>query len=258
MREYASILPGFWTGETGGKLRGKPDAQVLALYLMSTHHANMIGVYYCDTGYMKLDTGLPEDRVEAAIDVLEKLGFCVFDRESSMVFVVQMAKYQVGDELQPGDKRLIGIRKAYRAIRPPRMQSLFYDTYAEAYGLEQIAQKPKAPIAPPQEDDPPPQDAGQTNPEEPMTADEVIFHVGVPMLVSAQIPERQARSFLGGLRKGGGEAALVRAIQQCAKERPVQPLEWLAKAVPMKRGAGKQSFNKTDYGKGVSDDGSLE
>lgn len=66
----------------------------------------------------------------------------------------------------------------------------------------------------------------------PMTPDEIIFGYGVTLLINAGTAEKQARSFLGGLRKGHGDAALIDSLRECAKARPLQPLEWLAAALP--------------------------
>lgn len=66
----------------------------------------------------------------------------------------------------------------------------------------------------------------------PMAPDEIIFGYGLPMLVNAGTPEKQARSFLGGLRKAHGDAGLIDALRNCIKAKPLQPLEWLAKALP--------------------------
>ena len=46
MREYAKVSPTFWTGDTGRSLRGDPDAQRVAFYLLTCSNANMIGLYY--------------------------------------------------------------------------------------------------------------------------------------------------------------------------------------------------------------------
>ena len=61
---------------------------------------------------------------------------------------------------------------------------------------------------------------------------EIIFGYGLPMLTSAGTPEKQARSFLGGLRKHHGDAAVVGALRDCIRAKPLQPLEWLAAALP--------------------------
>lgn len=60
---------------------------------------------------------------------------------------------------------------------------------------------------------------------------DVIFALGLPVLAAAQVPERQARSFLGLLRKEakgrGGDPFVVAAIERCIREKPLQPLEFL-------------------------------
>ena len=47
MRDYGKVSPGFWIGETGKALRGDMEAQIVALYLMTSPHATMTGVYHC-------------------------------------------------------------------------------------------------------------------------------------------------------------------------------------------------------------------
>ena len=66
----------------------------------------------------------------------------------------------------------------------------------------------------------------------PLTPDEIIFGYGVPLLTNAGTAEKQARSFLGGLRKVHGDDILVNTLRECIKAKPLQPLEWLAKALP--------------------------
>ena len=62
--------------------------------------------------------------------------------------------------------------------------------------------------------------------------DEIIFGYGVPLLTNAGTPEKQARSFLGRLRKAHGDQALIDKLRDCLREKPLQPLEWLAAALP--------------------------
>jgi len=66
----------------------------------------------------------------------------------------------------------------------------------------------------------------------PLSPDEIIFGYGVPLLVNGGTAEKQARSFLGGLRKVHGDETLVNTLRECIKAKPLQPLEWLAKALP--------------------------
>ena len=87
--------------------------------------------------------------------------------------------------------------------------------------------------------------------------DEIIFGYGVPMLTTAGTPEKQARSFLGGLRKQHGDEALVNKLRDCAKAKPLQPLEWLAAALPPKPTGRHAGFEQKNYREGVTEDGSL-
>jgi hypothetical protein len=70
-----------------------------------------------------------------------------------------------------------------------------------------------------------------------LTPDEIIFGYGVPLLVQAGNADRAARSFLGKLRKLHGDETVINTLRQCLKAKPLQPLEWLAKALPPKAAA---------------------
>lgn len=87
--------------------------------------------------------------------------------------------------------------------------------------------------------------------------DEIIFGYGLPMLTTAGTAEKQARSFLGGLRKQHGNDALIDKLRECAKAKPLQPLEWLAAALPPKASGKHAGFDSKNYREGVTDDGSL-
>ena len=74
--------------------------------------------------------------------------------------------------------------------------------------------------------------AKATGVKTPLSPDEIIFGYGVPLLTGAGTADKQARSFLGGLRKSHGDDALVDALRECIRAKPLQPLEWLAKVLP--------------------------
>lgn len=86
--------------------------------------------------------------------------------------------------------------------------------------------------------------------------DEIIFGYGVPLLTNAGSTDKHARSFLGGLRKQHGDAALIDKLRDCIKAKPLQPIEWLAAALPPKARASPgrmpaaESFASKDYGTG--------
>lgn len=90
---------------------------------------------------------------------------------------------------------------------------------------------------------------------------EIIFGYGLALLTNAGTAEKQARSFLGGLRKHHGDEALIDKLRECAKAKPLQPLEWLAAALPPGGSAAKPGkhagFQSLDYSKGVNPDGTF-
>lgn len=86
--------------------------------------------------------------------------------------------------------------------------------------------------------------------------DDIIFGYGVPLLTNAGTADKQARSFLGGLRKAHGDTALIDKLRECLKAKPLQPLEWLAAALPpgavagSKRKPAPDNFAAKNYGQG--------
>lgn len=72
---------------------------------------------------------------------------------------------------------------------------------------------------------------------------ENIFAYGIPLLTSAGIKESQARSFFGKLIKDNGDAAVVEALRECFRMKPIQPLEWLVAAL---NGSTRHQMNKQE------------
>ncbi|MGL4490894.1 MAG: YdaU family protein [Rhizobiaceae bacterium] len=86
--------------------------------------------------------------------------------------------------------------------------------------------------------------ATAASPQKLTDPDEIIFGYGLPMLTTAGTAEKQARSFLGGLRKHHGDEALIDKLRECAKAKPLQPLEWLAGALPPKGAPPKPNLQE--------------
>ena len=58
MRDYGKVSPHFWIGRTGKELRqAGPESQLVALYLLTSPHANMIGLYYMPLTFLSHETG---------------------------------------------------------------------------------------------------------------------------------------------------------------------------------------------------------
>jgi hypothetical protein len=136
MRDFAKLAPQFWIGETGRKLRGHPEAQIVAAYLISAPSATMIGLYYLPIMLIAHETGLPFEGASKGLRRASEAGFCDYDESAEVVWVYEMARFQIGDELQPKDNRCVSIQKAYDETPKNKFLPAFYEKYAAAYHLK--------------------------------------------------------------------------------------------------------------------------
>ena len=151
MRDYGVVSPKFWIGETGKALRGNAPAQVLALYLMTCPHANMIGVFHCPVLYMAHETGLGMEGASKALQSLIEARYCTYDEASETVFVHRMAAYQVAESLKPGDNRVKGVEREWSNIGPAQLKAAFAAIYSVAFHIpseDEKAGPSKAPSKP--------------------------------------------------------------------------------------------------------------
>jgi hypothetical protein len=135
MRDHAVISPHFWTGDTGRELRKDPDAQRIAFYLMTCPSANMIGLYYLPIPLICHEVGISKEGAMKGLARLSEGGFCAYDAPSEVVFVKQMARYQVGEVVHPGDKRLLGVQRMLLQMKNSCFYNEFLERYAEIFHL---------------------------------------------------------------------------------------------------------------------------
>ena len=148
MRDYSKVSGQFWTGETGKSLRGDLQSQVVALYLMTSPHANMVGIYNCPIIYIAHETGSTIEGATKGLQTLCEGGFCTYEEASDTVWVHEMAKYQVGDELKASDKRVPGIQKLYDAMPEGRIKTGFFDKYKDLFHIQNRKPPSKPLISP--------------------------------------------------------------------------------------------------------------
>ncbi len=60
---------------------------------------------------------------------------------------------------------------------------------------------------------------------------DLIFANGVPLLVTAGLSDKQARTMLGLFRKNHGDDAVVAAIQKCVDEQALEPVGYLQRVL---------------------------
>jgi len=137
MREYGSVSPMFWIGKTGKQLRGNPELQVLALYLLTSPHSNMIGVYHVPVMYIGHETGIGLEAASKGLASLANVDFCTYCHDTETVWVHEFAKYQVGEELKESDNRCKAIQRQYAAIKNDEIRNGFYARYGDSFHLQQ-------------------------------------------------------------------------------------------------------------------------
>lgn len=146
MRDYSKVSPRYWIGSTGKKLRKSPHGLIVSMYLMTCSHANMLGLYYLPLVYLAHETGLPTaaalQGLESAIDA----GFCGYDHESECVWVYEMARFQVGEQLKPADNQVKGVQRDYDNLPDNPFLSEFYDKYQAVFHMSNRRGQPK-PVA---------------------------------------------------------------------------------------------------------------
>ena len=131
MREYGQVQCAFWQSDLGNLT---DDGKLLALYLMTGPHASSTGVYHCPLLYMATETGLSLEEASKSLQRLIEGGFCDFDEASEWVFIHNMAKFQVGEAINPKDKRHKWLMREIDSMPKPLMLR-FVSMYGKAFNI---------------------------------------------------------------------------------------------------------------------------
>jgi hypothetical protein len=139
MRNYGKVLPRFWTGETGKKIRQHGhQTLVVAAYLMTCPSASWLGVYYLPMPVLCHETASPLEGASEALRMLSEEGFAYYDEVTECVWLPEMARIQIGPSLKPGDNNITGIKRDLEHIHNTPFYNAFLDRYAEAYHLQDV------------------------------------------------------------------------------------------------------------------------
>ncbi|MEL1746764.1 hypothetical protein, partial [Acinetobacter baumannii] len=79
------------------------------------------------------ETGLGLEGAKKGLKWACDAGFCSYDEVSEMVWVHEMARFQVAESLKPTDNRCKGIQKDYDSLPANPFLSSFYEKYATAF-----------------------------------------------------------------------------------------------------------------------------
>lgn len=201
-RDYATVRPSFWTGDTGRQLRAQgPLALLMGQYLMTCPGSNLIGLYYLPLVTVAHECALSIEGAREALGRAFKAGFCQYDEAREEVWIPEFAAHQVGREVSPRDNRHKAIVKEAKNYQKSKFFGAFVERYGAAYDLPFDA--PDKPLASPLQ-----------APSESLPRDYVLVPDPVPDLVLA-IPQevestaREGRPVIPGKPKDRAQAALV-------------------------------------------------
>lgn len=109
MRNYSRLSSRFWTGASGRAMRGKPHVQLVALYLISAPGSSWIGIFYVAVPAVAHELGLTIAQVREAVDELGRLRVAHYDNAAELVWIPEMARWQIAETLSRSDSKHKGV-----------------------------------------------------------------------------------------------------------------------------------------------------
>jgi hypothetical protein len=138
MRSYGRLHFSFWTGETGQALQKLgSEAVIMAAYLVTNPHSNMLGLYRLPIGYAAEETGLGYEGASKGLIHCQSVGLCKYDEASKFVWVITMATWEIAKELKESDNRVRGIERDYKSLPDNPFLAEWFDFYAPLFHLKE-------------------------------------------------------------------------------------------------------------------------
>lgn len=91
MRIYGSVHTKFWTHPDIQKI--SDQAKLLAMYLLSSSHTNMLACFRVPVGYIAEDLKWNFETVTKALNELSNINYLTYDAERSWVYIHNFLKY---------------------------------------------------------------------------------------------------------------------------------------------------------------------
>jgi hypothetical protein len=241
VRDYGKVHTSFWSSDT---IRGlSDDGRLLAIYLMTSPHSTIAGVFRLPDGYVCEDMQWTAERVSKAFMELFDKGFGNRCETTKWVWI---RKHLEWNPPENPNQRKAACKVALSVPAECAWKLDFMRVCGSSLGIEppstpnrsETVGEPFANQEPEQEQEQKQEQEHSANaggkPPKLTDPKEIIFGYGLSLLVNASVPEKQARSFLGGRVKEYEEGPVIDALRDCARAKPLQPLEWLAAALPPK------------------------
>src|SRR5580692_7444375 len=91
MREYGSVQTQFWSDVALQNL--STHAKLLAVYLLTGPHTNMLGCFRVPMGYVAEDLQWDRETVSVAFTELARVNFLIRDDESSWICITNFLQW---------------------------------------------------------------------------------------------------------------------------------------------------------------------
>lgn len=242
MREFGLVSTSIWNSRKFCGLKSD-DARLLYFYLLTCPSVNSIGCYVLKPGYAAADLGWDLIRYENGIDTLSEANLIGIDRAESLVRVIGFLQHSEIMNAKHG----AGAIKLAMALpdcdeKVLLLKDLAGQKHVNSDAVEgeicRISGIVSIPYAngtdkPEPKPEPKPKDS-EAIASGSFAADEVdpvkaVFDAGIQVLTKAGTPERQARTFLGKLRKDnpGQDGLILAAIMDCGRAGAVDPIPWI-------------------------------
>jgi hypothetical protein len=131
MRNSSIFKSRFFIAGTGRRILKEYGRGVAmtALYLTAGPSSHMSGIYYLSPGTAAAELCIDPDEFMSDVAILEREGFCRYDREASVIWVVTMLAHQVSAAWKDGDRRMKTIRLHLDALPDSRLILAFRRHY---------------------------------------------------------------------------------------------------------------------------------
>lgn len=93
MRDYGKVMTTFWTSSDMQELSN--NGRMLALYLLTSPHTNLLGCFHLPTGYVSEDLKWSVETVSEGFQELERNGFATHDAGSKWVVIHAFLKWNI-------------------------------------------------------------------------------------------------------------------------------------------------------------------
>jgi hypothetical protein len=141
-REYGKVSAGLWTGERVPAFAGlSGTGKLVALYLVSSPHANMLGLYRLPLAYLAADTGLTRAESEDALKELTEAELVSYSVEQQFVWVRYFIPTQVLTDatgLNANDKQSIHAQRVFDSLAGVPFRNDLLEAYGPSLNLHTI------------------------------------------------------------------------------------------------------------------------